>query len=173
MSRHSPTQTVSRRRHPAYRAGGWLLAVTMTISGCQVLNDLSAATSSVADSFTRPTSEESVTEAAPQQQQQQTAAAPATTAPAAAPVIDSNPDQFLGLQGDVVAARLGAPDLIRRDGPAEVRQFRGSACVLDLFLYPDNNSLSVKHVELRGASLKQEERNACLSELIRARVVAG
>lgn len=93
-------------------------------------------------------------------------------AKAVAPV-DDNPAQFVGLAGDDIAAALGAPDLTRRDGPAEVRQFRGRNCVLDLFLYPASNHLAVQHVELRGPSLSQSDRRACLAELIRARNVTS
>ena len=94
--------------------------------------------------------------------------ATALATPNARPVND-DPMQFLGLAGDQVAASLGAPDLIRRDGTAEVRQFHGSACTLDLFLYHTNGVSTVKHVELRGASLESDARRACLADMIRSR----
>ena len=97
-----------------------------------------------------------------------TGTATALATPDARPVND-DPMQFLGLGGDDIAASLGVPDLIRRDGTAEVRQFHGSACTLDLFLYRTNGVSTVKHVELRGASVESDARRACLADLIRSR----
>lgn len=85
--------------------------------------------------------------------------------------VDDDPAQFMN--GGVAALRevLGDPVLIRRDGTAEVWQFRGDSCTLDLFLYPgDGGALAVKHVDLRGDA--PDERRACLARMIRARIVA-
>ncbi|MAO93006.1 MAG: hypothetical protein CMM78_11330 [Rhodospirillaceae bacterium] len=87
--------------------------------------------------------------------------------------VNDDPMQFMGLNGDLLDGQLGHPDLVRRDGPAEVRQFQGGACTLDLFLYPQNGTMAVKHVELRGASLDNLARRTCLAEMIRARTIAG
>ncbi len=86
--------------------------------------------------------------------------------------VDDDPAQFMN--GDVAALRdaLGDPILIRRDGPAEVWQFRGDACTLDLFLYPgDGGALAVKHVDLRGDA--PDENRACLARMLRAHIVAA
>jgi len=61
--------------------------------------------------------------------------------------VDDNPDQLLGLSGDDVTEKLGKPALIRRDGAAEVWQYRRVRCVLDLFLY--GSEQTVEHVDLR------------------------
>jgi len=88
--------------------------------------------------------------------------------------VDDDPQQFMGLDGNSITLALGQPDLIRRDGPAEVLQFRGQACVLDLFMYPgDDQVLSVRHVELRGASLNVDAERSCLAEMIRQRSLTG
>ena len=87
--------------------------------------------------------------------------------------IDDNPQQFMGLGDEAVIATLGDPDLTRRDGPAEIRQFRGQDCVLDLFMYPASGDLAVRHVELRGPSLTPAARRACLVDLIRDRALTG
>lgn len=92
--------------------------------------------------------------------------------------IDDNPLQFMGLGDAAISAALGDPDLTRRDGPAEVRQFRGDACVLDLFLYPATPTvtvgpLAVRHVELRGPNLTPAARRACMVDMIRNRSVTG
>ncbi|MDJ0684138.1 MAG: hypothetical protein QNJ84_05535 [Alphaproteobacteria bacterium] len=101
--------------------------------------------------------------------------------------VNDDPDQFLGQSGVAVAQLLGAPDLIRRDGAAEVWQYRGAAggrsCALDVFLYgpaesagserdadapPAPGGLEVRFVDLRGAAASLEERRACLAAMIRA-----
>ena len=86
--------------------------------------------------------------------------------------VDDDPAQFMN--GGVADLRevLGDPVLIRRDGPAEVWQFQGDSCTLDLFLYPgDGGALAVKHVDLRGDA--PDESRACLARMIRARIVAA
>ena len=54
---------------------------------------------------------------------------------------------MLGLSAEEIAAKLGKPALIRRDGDAEVWQYRRVRCVLDLFLY--GSKKQVEHVDLR------------------------
>lgn len=138
------------------------LFILLGLSGCQALASLGG------DTTEDPVDSSTAT----------SANAPITTArstPADAPpvVINDDPDQFLGLAGAAIGDRLGEPDLVRRDGPAEVRQFRGSACVLDLFLYQEGDDLTVRYVELRGASLEADARRQCLVDMIRARSLTG
>lgn len=66
---------------------------------------------------------------------------------AVAPAVDVDPDQLIGLSGGDVTRKLGTPALIRRDGEAEVWQYRRARCVLDLFLY--GSLKQVEHVDLR------------------------
>lgn len=101
--------------------------------------------------------------------------------------VNDDPDQFLGQSGVAVAQLLGPPVLIRRDGPAEVWQYRGSiggrTCALDVFLYGQDSAaaldtetdapaepdgLEVRFVDLRGAAASSQERRACLAAMIRA-----
>ncbi|MEQ8605121.1 MAG: hypothetical protein RIB45_17555 [Marivibrio sp.] len=90
---------------------------------------------------------------------------------AALPTISDDPDQFLGLDALEAARRLGAPQLVRRDGTAEVWVFQGTGCTLDVFLYAggadaDEATLAVRHVELRSPAQTQAERRACLRRLL-------
>lgn len=86
--------------------------------------------------------------------------------------VNDDPAQFMTAGGDALREALGDPDLIRRDGQAEVWQFRGDDCTLDLFLYPvEGEALAVKHVELRGEA--EGERRACLAGMLRARIIAA
>jgi hypothetical protein len=61
----------------------------------------------------------------------------------------SDPDEFLGFGPDRLLPALGAPDFVRRDGPAQIWQYRAKHCVLDLFLYGEGDASRVEHVELR------------------------
>jgi len=78
---------------------------------------------------------------------------------------DADPDQLLGLSGDDIAARLGKPALIRRDGDAEVWQYRRMRCVLDLFMYGSRKQ--VEHVDLRDRGDATDEAvQACFRRML-------
>ena len=81
------------------------------------------------------------------------------------------------MSGDEIAIRLGAPQFRRRDGQAEIWQYRGSACALDVFLYADGNSLKVRYVETRGrdtnAATDPKQARDCASALLDSRAGAG
>jgi len=61
-----------------------------------------------------------------------------------------DPDRFRGLAEQEVIGFLGEPSFRRREKPAEIWQFYGQNCVLDLFLYDDSGIKRVSHAELRG-----------------------
>lgn len=66
-----------------------------------------------------------------------------------------------------VRSELGAPAFRRTDGPAQVWQYRGASCLLDVFLYKEGaDGFRVKHAELRrrgGAGLSDRD---CLSDAV-------
>ena len=66
---------------------------------------------------------------------------------AALPPVNDDPQQLMGLDRATLNEKLGEPALIRRDGDAEVWQYRADRCVLDLFLYGVDKK--VEHVDLR------------------------
>ena len=74
----------------------------------------------------------------------QTAAAPLPK-----PAINDDPKQLFGLAGHRISDLLGPANFIRRDGPAEVWQYRAKACVLDIYLYKTVGALTVAHIDLR------------------------
>lgn len=63
------------------------------------------------------------------------------------PPVDDDPQHLVGLDHIGVNEKLGKPTLIRHDGDAEIWQYRGENCVLDLFLYGEDKH--VVHVDLR------------------------
>jgi hypothetical protein len=85
--------------------------------------------------------------------------------PKSAP-IDDNPKQLYGLSGQRVAALLGPANFVRRDGVAEIWQYRARECVLDVFLYRQDATLSVAHFELRQRSTSTEVPRRCFAGLL-------
>ncbi|CCQ72228.1 hypothetical protein [Magnetospira sp. QH-2] len=59
------------------------------------------------------------------------------------------PSELLKATAAQARSRLGPPDFVRHDPPAELWQYRGESCVLDLFLYKEGKTAVVRHVETR------------------------
>ncbi len=89
---------------------------------------------------------------------------------ALAPVIDSDPAQLMGLGPRGLTDFLGPPELVRREDPAEIWQYRNQACVLDVFLYPESGNRQVTYVEARDSAAAPAEPRACLGALLRQKV---
>ncbi|MEE9545309.1 MAG: hypothetical protein V3V55_06940 [Rhodospirillales bacterium] len=81
------------------------------------------------------------------------------------------PKQVVGLERGQVTAFLGQPDFIRKDAPAEIWQYRGSVCTLDLFLYEEKNgdAYKVAHFEVRGRTKVSVAREECFLSLLKDR----
>jgi hypothetical protein len=60
-----------------------------------------------------------------------------------------------------VIQRLGRPDFTRVDPPAEIWQYRGVSCVLDLFMYPDGSDMRVAHATSRSRQSLQAPADSC------------
>ncbi len=73
----------------------------------------------------------------------------ASVPPPRKPRFNDDPKQLFGLDGQRVATLLGPADFVRRDGSAEVWQYRAEACVLNVYLYKGPGGLTVAHVVLR------------------------
>lgn len=83
------------------------------------------------------------------------------------PAPDPSPEILIGLAPDAVDKLLGVPDLVRRDGPAEVRIYRDpqNRCTFHVFLYVNaavGPSSAVEYYEARdkdgrveGADIKE------------------
>ncbi len=82
------------------------------------------------------------------------------------PPIDDNPGQLMGLDPISLEQRLGAPELRRREPPAEVWQYRTASCILDLFLYAKSGIKEVVYVEARDFTAAEIETRQCLRGLL-------
>ncbi len=84
-------------------------------------------------------------------------------------IVNDDPQQFLDLNIHELTRLLGVPSLVRRDGPAEVWQYQGDDCILDIFLYKSPENLQVKYIDLRGQDDNSVKR-ACFAEILRQHI---
>jgi hypothetical protein len=66
-----------------------------------------------------------------------------------------------GLSAEQVVALLGEPDFRRAEPPAELWQYRGADCVLDIFLYDGAGGFHVVRSETRERRLVQAATGEC------------
>ena len=84
----------------------------------------------------------------------------------------TEPSRLKGLSVQQVQALLGAPAFKRRDAPAEIWQYRGRRCTLDLFIYQDGGSRQrVEHYTVRSPAPVAEK--DCFGELLAVAGPAG
>jgi hypothetical protein len=74
-------------------------------------------------------------------------------------------NEFMGYTPERVLPVLGAPDFVRRDGNAQIWQYRAPNCILDLFLYKVDSGTQVKHAELRPRAPAAEALDVCYSRM--------
>jgi hypothetical protein len=85
------------------------------------------------------------------------------------PAINDDPQQLIGMGPASLNAFLGAPELIRREAPASLWQYRADDCVLDVVLYPDRGGDKVTYLEAREDGATKMAARTCLNKLLRAR----
>ncbi|HLN24788.1 MAG TPA: hypothetical protein VK558_12485 [Patescibacteria group bacterium] len=90
----------------------------------------------------------------------------ASLPPPSAKDLAADANRFKGLAARDVTAALGDPNYLRRENPAEVWQYYGHDCVLDLFLYDENGTKRVSFVDLRSRVVGQPANAQCLSDLL-------
>ncbi len=82
------------------------------------------------------------------------------------PEMPPDPGELLGLGQIDVRNRLGAPELVRREGPARVWQYTSDTCVLDLYLYAEADDFKVIYVKTRGRRADREAGIWCYAAII-------
>jgi len=90
----------------------------------------------------------------------------ASLPPPSAGELAKDANRFKGLAARDVTAALGEPNYRRRETPAEVWQYYGRDCVLDLFLYDENGAKRVSFVDLRSRVVGQAANPQCLPDLL-------
>jgi hypothetical protein len=76
-----------------------------------------------------------------------------------------------GLSGREIALSLGAPDFLRRDGDAEVWQYRAASCFLDVFLYVETDELRVAYAEARPRGSLRTTQEGCAAAIAGRRTI--
>ena len=85
------------------------------------------------------------------------------------PTFNDDPQQLIGMGPASLNAFLGAPELIRREAPASLWQYRAEDCVLDVVLYPDRGGDKVTYLEAREDGATKIAARTCLNKLLRER----
>jgi hypothetical protein len=103
--------------------------------------------------------------------------AAATIQPAAA-IISSDGNAFIGLGDRELANALGRPQMVRKDAPAEIWQYRGADCVVDFYLYDSDTSdndrrMEVAYVEARDMLAGSAPTERCVKSLLQWVSAAG
>ncbi|MBF0268149.1 MAG: hypothetical protein HQL44_06125 [Alphaproteobacteria bacterium] len=65
------------------------------------------------------------------------------------PSVPMTPEKLVGLSESEVQGFLGQPNLRRKEAPAELWQYSGGGCVIDLYLYREGEAQKVSYVSLR------------------------
>lgn len=74
-------------------------------------------------------------------------------------------EELIGLPPSALADTLGQPPVLRRDRPAEIWQYQGGDCVLDVFLYEGDSGAQVVHLEARDGRANPLSPQDCLMDL--------
>ncbi len=78
----------------------------------------------------------------------------------------TDPSKLRGLSSPLLHAALGAPNFRRRDRNAEIWQYYGEGCVLDLFLYEEAGQNRVAHYIVRSRAPGEALPADCLTGII-------
>lgn len=82
--------------------------------------------------------------------------------------VDDNDRRLLGMTPPTLLVELGTPPVTRVENPAEVWQYAGNGCVLDIFLYDQGQGQKVVHYEARDSvSAQATDARPCFAELLR------
>lgn len=84
----------------------------------------------------------------------------------AAPGYSEDSRRLLGLYREAVIDMLGAPQFIRREGPAQLWRYSAETCQLDVFLFRDREGLKVTHVETRLRGPQRLSLRSCVDRLV-------
>jgi hypothetical protein len=99
----------------------------------------------------------------------------ATTTSPAAPETAHSQD-LVGLGPDELQHLFGHPQMVRDETGAEVWQYRVDACVLDLYLYPQESAgtpLRVTYLEARDRSAASLAADPCVNALMAERRISS
>ena len=106
---------------------------------------------------------------APEQALEPPAAPDQKTARAPLAPINDDPDQLMGLAPRAVSHLLGPPTLLRTETPAQVWQYTAADCVLDIYLYAEDETPDrsrVTYYEIRRNDFHGSSARTCFTDII-------
>lgn len=75
-------------------------------------------------------------------------------------------DELMGRDSVGLLGALGEPTRVRKEAQAQIWQYDGGSCVVDVFLYPDGPTHRVAYVEARDSSSGQKaDATRCLGQV--------
>ena len=83
--------------------------------------------------------------------------------------INDDPDQLMGLAPRAISHLLGSPSLLRTETLAQVWQYTAADCVLDIYLYAEDETpdkLRVTYYEIRRTDSPRSGTRACIADII-------
>lgn len=72
---------------------------------------------------------------------------------------------LVGLSAGELSALIGPPRWSRRESPAQVWQYQGASCVLDIYLYEEGDGPRVVYAEARDESRLPVTLSVCLERI--------
>jgi len=101
---------------------------------------------------------------------------PATQVPVSLPRTPpaGEPGNVMGMDAARIRVAFGAPQFVRKDGQTEMWRYDGAICKAFFFMYPNGNSLAVRHVETLPRPDNAAADSNCLQDLLaRARTAVS
>jgi len=85
-----------------------------------------------------------------------------------------DPATLKGASASDVVGIIGNPEFIRKDQPAEIWQYRGTDCTLDIFLYQSVSGapFKVDYIETRARPNGPTTNKTCLASILKEREAA-
>ena len=158
------------------RAGSVALALSLLVlSACGAPDNTARKNESQPPSTTaEPSSETLPSRAAldplaPERSFEPPAAPEQKTARAPLVPINDDPDQLMGLAPRAVSHLLGPPSLLRTETLAQVWQYTAADCVLDIYLYAEDETPDrsrVTYYEIRKNDFHGSSARACFTDII-------
>lgn len=143
---------------PAFIAA---MAFSISLAGCAAAPDKSAPATSPETVEVSPTSTPPAPSAAP-------VAAVTAVIQVAPPQPKITSRQLLGQLGPWVKRKMGEPQFVRTEKTANIWQYKNGTCVLNVFLYAENDTDTqprVLHFDARNTNGSNTNRDRCLSTL--------
>jgi hypothetical protein len=90
--------------------------------------------------------------------------------------INDDPDQLIGLAPHALSLLLGPPSLLRTELPAQVWQYSAPECVLDVYLYAEEERPDLAratYYEIRRAEFSGRSTRICFGEFLTRWIMAS